>query len=381
MAVAVGPASAAPRPGRPPRPPRSGWPGCTGGRSTRRPARVTESVRDERPVEFPTLDDRLVGRASRHLYTVSESAIVHYDEAGPVRTHELGPDVTAGEAVFVPAADDAAENEGWLLSITTRRDGSASRLLVLDAERRRRPAGGRRDVAARGAGRVSWSWIPDAETAATRRRTDDPHPAPRAGLGRRAAGRHLLRAAPARRHRLGGPAGLGAGGRATAGLGRGEAAQPQPVRHRDAAGVRDRAGAHLRQRGPAVPAGQGVVRDRGGGPDLPGHRAARAPAADPGRAAELASRSGRRAGRRVPGRPGARGAGTGSCRRSGGWACWPRRRCGCRWSTCCRSTSWSGVSTGMAVLALGGLAVWTGRYSARARAAAAPQQPSGSRPS
>jgi carotenoid cleavage dioxygenase len=94
---------------------------------------VTESARDERPVEFPTLDDRLVGRPSRHLYTVSESAIVHYDEAGPVRAHELGPEVTAGEAVFVPAADDAAEDEGWLLSITTRRDGSASRLLVLDA--------------------------------------------------------------------------------------------------------------------------------------------------------------------------------------------------------------------------------------------------------
>lgn len=98
---------------------------------------VTESVRDERPVEFPTLDDRRTGRASRHLYTVSgtrgTAAIVHYDESGRVRAHELGPDVVAGEAVFVPAADDAAEGEGWLLSITTRRDGSASRLLVLDA--------------------------------------------------------------------------------------------------------------------------------------------------------------------------------------------------------------------------------------------------------
>ena len=94
---------------------------------------VVETVRDERAVEFPTVDDRLVGRASRHLYAVSDSAIVHYDEAGAVTEHGLGPDVVAGEAVFVPAADGAAENEGWLLTITTRRDGSASQLLVLDA--------------------------------------------------------------------------------------------------------------------------------------------------------------------------------------------------------------------------------------------------------
>jgi carotenoid cleavage dioxygenase len=98
---------------------------------------VAETVRDERPIEFPTLDDRLVGRASRHLYATSQTedtaAIVHYDEAGAVTAHELGVDVVAGEAVFVPAADDAAEDEGWLLTITTRRDGSASQLLVLDA--------------------------------------------------------------------------------------------------------------------------------------------------------------------------------------------------------------------------------------------------------
>jgi len=98
---------------------------------------VAETVRDERPIEFPTLDDRLVGRASRHLYATSQTedtaAIVHYDETGAVTAHELGVDVVAGEAVFVPAADDAAEDEGWLLTITTRRDGSASQLLVLDA--------------------------------------------------------------------------------------------------------------------------------------------------------------------------------------------------------------------------------------------------------
>ena len=106
---------------------------------------VTETARDDRPVEFPTLDDRLVGRASRYLHAVSDgadapsaaeargiAAIVEYDDAtGAADTHPL--DAAAGEAVFVPAQDGTAEDDGWLLTITTRRDGSASQLLVLDA--------------------------------------------------------------------------------------------------------------------------------------------------------------------------------------------------------------------------------------------------------
>ena len=100
--------------------------------------RITETVRDDRPAEFPTLDDRLIGRPSRYLYTVSgghgSSAIVKYDEnRGAVAAHELGPDTVTGEAVFVPAQGGTAEDDGWLLTITTRRDRSASQLLVLDA--------------------------------------------------------------------------------------------------------------------------------------------------------------------------------------------------------------------------------------------------------
>ena len=108
---------------------------------------VTETARDDRAVEFPTLDDRLVGRASRYLYAVSGragapspaearngAAIVKYDEtSGSVTAHALAPDTAAGEAVFVPAQGGTAEDDGWLLTITTRLDSSASQLLVLDA--------------------------------------------------------------------------------------------------------------------------------------------------------------------------------------------------------------------------------------------------------
>jgi len=104
---------------------------------------VTETVLDDRGVEFPTVDDDRVGRAARYRYAVaagsgpdsSDGAIVKVDvERGVVAEHSVGPDTVVGEAVFVPSsAPDRAEDDGWLLTISTRRDRSSSQLLVLDA--------------------------------------------------------------------------------------------------------------------------------------------------------------------------------------------------------------------------------------------------------
>lgn len=100
---------------------------------------VAETPLDERPMEFPTVDPDRVGRAARYRYTVSSTAgtnaVLKMDlTTGRTTGHELGPDVRAGEAVFVPSERaDRGEDEGWLLTLITRADGSASRLLVLDA--------------------------------------------------------------------------------------------------------------------------------------------------------------------------------------------------------------------------------------------------------
>jgi carotenoid cleavage dioxygenase-like enzyme len=100
---------------------------------------VAESQLAERGVEFPTVDDARTGRRGRYLYAVADSgsdaAIVRLDvQEGATTAHELGRDVVAGEAVFVPdGSAGRAEDDGWLLAITSRRDGSASQLLVLDA--------------------------------------------------------------------------------------------------------------------------------------------------------------------------------------------------------------------------------------------------------
>ncbi len=128
---------------------------------------VTETLLADRPVEFPTVDDERVGREARYRYAVGTSAVVKFDVAGgAVTEHGLGPDTVAGEAVFVPSAPPPrAEDDGWLLTITTRRDGSASQLLVLDAT----------DVAGAPVAAVTLprgvpagfhgSWIPDEEPA------------------------------------------------------------------------------------------------------------------------------------------------------------------------------------------------------------------------
>jgi carotenoid cleavage dioxygenase len=45
----------------------------------------------------------------------------------------VGRGKVPGEAVFVPAADDAGEDEGWVLSLVLDQDRGTTELLVLDA--------------------------------------------------------------------------------------------------------------------------------------------------------------------------------------------------------------------------------------------------------
>ena len=138
---------------------------------------VSEQLLDDRSVEFPNVDDSKVGRSSHYLYTVADTytagaagipgvAIVKYDTAagGAATSYELDPGTAVGEAVFVPASGGTRrEDDGWLICIATRRDGTASQLLVLDASN---VTGG--PIAAVDLPRgvpsgFHGSWIPDAD--------------------------------------------------------------------------------------------------------------------------------------------------------------------------------------------------------------------------
>ena len=95
---------------------------------------VREQQLDDRNVEFPTLFDALVGRPNRYLYTMGGPGLVKYDTRnGTAAEYTAGPGDLLGEPVFVPASGARMEDDGWLLAIATPGDGSASRLLVLDA--------------------------------------------------------------------------------------------------------------------------------------------------------------------------------------------------------------------------------------------------------
>lgn len=106
--------------------------------------RVTEEQRSDVPLEFPRVDERLVGRPYRFGYAsaVATSSsgnefggnLVRLDAASSdSEVIDLGPGRAAGEWVMVPRDDAAAEDDGWLISLVHDRSTDRSELLVLDA--------------------------------------------------------------------------------------------------------------------------------------------------------------------------------------------------------------------------------------------------------
>ncbi|MBX3287697.1 MAG: carotenoid oxygenase family protein [Actinobacteria bacterium] len=104
---------------------------------------VTERQLDDRPCEFPRVDDRLVGMDARVAWTTtmprpetptSSGAITVHDLHGETSvTHELAPGRIPGEAVFAPA-DDRPGGPGWLLAYVHDAVRGASDVIVLDVE-------------------------------------------------------------------------------------------------------------------------------------------------------------------------------------------------------------------------------------------------------
>ena len=107
--------------------------------------RVHEEQLDDRPIELPRVDERLVGR--RHRYSTAlalppAGESVSFDGAGMVRYDAVtgealvvdhGPGRSAAEAVFVPRSADAAEDDGWYLSYVYDASADRSELVVQDA--------------------------------------------------------------------------------------------------------------------------------------------------------------------------------------------------------------------------------------------------------
>jgi all-trans-8'-apo-beta-carotenal 15,15'-oxygenase len=91
--------------------------------------------------EFPQHDWRLTASPHRFAYMAGQrdgeqpfASLIKVDHiTQALSRHEFGPGQIAGEPLFVPRSPDAAEDDGWLLSVVYSAAEHRSRLVVLDA--------------------------------------------------------------------------------------------------------------------------------------------------------------------------------------------------------------------------------------------------------
>jgi carotenoid cleavage dioxygenase-like enzyme len=108
-------------------------------------ARVRETPLDDTAIEFPRADERRLGSAYRFGYAAEmrddeRASIRKYDLATATSTkHDFGAGRFTGEPVFVPAADDAGEDAGWLMAFVYDAARDASDFVILDASDLRTP--------------------------------------------------------------------------------------------------------------------------------------------------------------------------------------------------------------------------------------------------
>ncbi|MEU0498540.1 carotenoid oxygenase family protein [Mycobacterium sp. NPDC006124] len=98
---------------------------------------VSEQQLDDRPVEFPRIDDRLATREARYAVSVGKDKLVRHDlTMGSAVEHPFGTAASPGapgEAVFVPGAGPADESNGYYLGYVYDSARNGSDLVILDA--------------------------------------------------------------------------------------------------------------------------------------------------------------------------------------------------------------------------------------------------------
>ena len=104
---------------------------------------VREEALDDRPSDFPRVNEQYLGRPMRYGYTAKFAAspmplfdsLIKYDfSSGSSQTHEFGQGRYGGEAVFVPRPGATAEDDGWLVTFVHDTAEETSELVVLNAQ-------------------------------------------------------------------------------------------------------------------------------------------------------------------------------------------------------------------------------------------------------
>lgn len=108
--------------------------------------KVTRTLIDASPQEFPRPDERRLGQPYRFAYTlalppqgdpgfVGDTRLFKHDLGARRReVHDFGPGRMPGEFVFVPAHAGAAEDEGWLIGYVIDIAAATTDLVILDAQ-------------------------------------------------------------------------------------------------------------------------------------------------------------------------------------------------------------------------------------------------------
>jgi carotenoid cleavage oxygenase len=107
--------------------------------------KVRESRINDRPVEFPRVDERLVGKRHRYGYAptlVESTSPVFMDEVlikqdfvgDTTQSRSFGAGKAVGEFVFHPSSPEAAEDEGVLMGFVYDQVTDRSELAILDAQ-------------------------------------------------------------------------------------------------------------------------------------------------------------------------------------------------------------------------------------------------------
>lgn len=105
---------------------------------------VTDEQIDDRPGDFPRVNDDLAGADTRYGYVARANrraddevvfdGFVKYDlHAGTAAVHDYGPGAVAGEVAFAPDPAGRSEDSGWLLGYVYDRTEARSDLVVVDA--------------------------------------------------------------------------------------------------------------------------------------------------------------------------------------------------------------------------------------------------------
>ena len=104
---------------------------------------VADSQTDDRPGEFPRINDNLACRSTRYLYnstartwefTFDFDGVIKYDlETGASQQRTYADSQISGEHVFAPRPGGTAEDDGWVMTMITDRASGSSELMVLDA--------------------------------------------------------------------------------------------------------------------------------------------------------------------------------------------------------------------------------------------------------